>query len=868
MPVTQREVALVDFRRLFEAAPAPYLVLDPQLVIVAANAAYLNVTSTRREEIVGRCLFEVFPDNPLDAGATGVANLGASLARVLDTGAPDTMPVQKYDIPAPDQPGKFEERFWSPVNTPVLDHGGKVAYIIHRVEDLTEFMHTEQADPKRALTNKRIEAHTQLLRTELFHRAQELHRLNERLRLLNNQLEWVLDTVGEGFVAFDQEWRISYVNTQAARQMHAKTQDLVGRDFFTVYSAILGTVLEKELRAAVHDRRTFTFDYFTQQTQRWTENRVYPSLEGSVLLSTDVSSRRESERALQETQARLHMAVQAAHLGFWELDFQDGNVYFSPECKQQLGYQDGEWPDELAAWRSRIHPDDQGQVDLCLEKFSTSARTRELEYRLRHRDGSYRWIHARLVPNLDQRGTIARLIVTHLDVTERKQASEKLRRSAQHDHLTGLPNRALIYEYGEHLIAQAKRDDGKLAILFIDIDRFKPVNDLHGHRVGDQLLARIAQRLRDSVPPEDFVGRLAGDEFVVVLPGPADEDDAARTARHVLELLARPYRIGNYELHISSSIGVSLYPRDGESVDSLIQAADTAMYQVKDQGRNNYQFFRQEVSRKVNHALQIEVRLRGSLERQEFELHYQPILDTRSGDVLSVEALLRWCPDSGASAEPEVFVPIAETSGLIEPLGHWVLQEACRQHMAWISQGLPPIPVAINVSAAQLRKKGFYDDVRRVIGRTSIAPHNVLIEVTESAVMKDTAATARILERFKTLGLKIALDDFGTGYSSLSHLAQLPIDKLKLDKSFTQNVHSKQSGAIVDAVIALGRTLKLEVVAEGVESEETFLWMVERGCAQVQGFHLCRPIPGADFGRWYWRHRRRINGSSDRGNLA
>lgn len=444
-----------------------------------------------------------------------------------------------------------------------------------------------------------------------------------------------------------------------------------------------------------------------------------------------------------------------------------------------------------------------------------------------------------------------------LDVTEQKYAEQMALHAAQHDPLTGLPNRSIVYEFGSKLINSAIRHRKCLAVLFFDLDRFKPINDTYGHQVGDKMLREVAERLRSSLRSGDVVGRIGGDEFVAILDDVRSESDVALAARNLLNVLRKPYHVDAFELRTSPSIGISLCPHDGTEIDVLIRHADAAMYQAKANGRNTYQFFTSDISDNTKRIFALEQRLRQSIFQNEFELWYQPIVDTHTRRLASVEALLRWRQQNNEIILPGDFISAAETSGLINQLGQWVIRSACEQHQLWRKEGLPSIRIAVNVSPVQFRSKSFQTDVALALADSGINPACVELEVTESTVMSQVENAVGTLDNLKKLGVKIALDDFGTGYSSLSHLSYLPIDKLKVDQSFIQNIDTDaRSLAIAETVIALGKKLNVEVVAEGIESEKALRLLTERECDLGQGYLIGRPMTAEDFIAWYYLHYR------------
>lgn len=445
------------------------------------------------------------------------------------------------------------------------------------------------------------------------------------------------------------------------------------------------------------------------------------------------------------------------------------------------------------------------------------------------------------------------MFATSRDISERKLHEQRVRDASLHDWLTGLPNRALVFEYGGHLLAAARRGHGRGALLFIDLDRFKPINDLYGHETGDRVLQEVGRRLRQCTRTEDLVGRIGGDEFVILLPHlDASRHRAAIVAQHVVDSISRPFQVDARELSISPSIGISYFPEHAEDVDALIHAADLAMYQAKQSGRANFQFYTPELERRADESVSIEARLRHALRHDGLKLHYQPVIDIRSGRLIGAEALVRLV-DHGEDGEmpgPAIFIPVAESTGLIAELGAWVAMAACCQYRAWLAQGLK-IRIAINVSPLQFRQRTFAEKLRGIIADTRMDPDDLEIELTESAVMESVDDAVAILNRIKSLGVKVALDDFGTGYSSLSSLSNLPLDKLKVDQSFVRRIgRDKASRAVTEAIITLGRSLNLDVVGEGIESEETLRYLDEHGCNLAQGYWFSAPLSAQEFAAW------------------
>lgn len=422
-------------------------------------------------------------------------------------------------------------------------------------------------------------------------------------------------------------------------------------------------------------------------------------------------------------------------------------------------------------------------------------------------------------------------------------AKTKLHHLAHHDVLTGLPNRMLMQDRLSQAIELACRQARRFAVLFMDLDRFKQINDSLGHAVGDKLLQSVAQRLAGCVRHSDTISRQGGDEFVVLLSNIMHAEDAALIAQNMLAALSVPHLIDRHELHVSVSIGIGIYPDHGRDAEILLKSADIAMYHAKESGRNNYKFFETEMSARAVQRHSIEASLRHALERQEFLLHFQPKIDLHTNVIVGVEALIRWQHPQWGLVPPLQFVPIAEDCGLILPIGRWVLREACRQAQAWRQAGLPPITVAVNTSALEFSAQDFLENIRATLEETNLEPRYLELELTESVLMQDAEFTDSVLHALTDLGIKLVIDDFGTGYSSLSYLRQFPIDTLKIDQSFVRRMTTNpDDAAIVSAVIGLGKSLKLRLIAEGVETPEQHAFLLTQNCDEGQGYYFGRPV--------------------------
>ncbi|RZI40215.1 EAL domain-containing protein [Herbaspirillum sp. HC18] len=573
-----------------------------------------------------------------------------------------------------------------------------------------------------------------------------------------------------------------------------------------------------------------------------------------ICVVKDIDDAKRAEAELVRHKQRLELAIASTGLGLFDYYPQTGLCEWSVESKRHFGLSPGAFVDQ-SVFLQGLHPDDREHVEHALEQamkrvagghFSIEHRTIGIE------DGLERWVEVRGQVLFDEHDQPVRCIGTALDISEKKRTDERVRQAALHDPLTGLPNRGLLFEYARHVFGHAQRARRHSAVLFVDLDRFKPINDNHGHEVGDKILKEVARRLEQSTRSEDIVFRLGGDEFLILLPEVEDDTNAGDVARHMSHSVTQPYLIDGLELALSPSVGISIYPRDGTDIDTLINHADAAMYHAKQEGRNNIRFYSEELAARSQIQSKIEDRLTEALNDDAFRLHYQPVIDMQSSRIVGVEALIRWPHED---LGPDLFVPVAEATGHIARIGEWVIGEACRQHKRWRNIGLPAIPIAVNVSAVQFRNNDFANQFARTLEDFAVSTTAFQVEVTETALMENLDRAIELLARLQAMGIQIALDDFGTGYSSLNYLSRLPINKIKVDKSFIQRIEfDMTSRAITEAVIALGRSLKLDVVAEGIESEETLSYLRDHGCNQAQGYHLCKPVPADVFESWYMNY--------------
>jgi diguanylate cyclase (GGDEF)-like protein/PAS domain S-box-containing protein len=558
---------------------------------------------------------------------------------------------------------------------------------------------------------------------------------------------------------------------------------------------------------------------------------------------------------LQASKERYALAAAAANDGLWDWDLVADTLYYAPRWKAMLGLREDEVGNRSSEWFERVHLEDRDELQAKLAAhLAGSSDQFECEYRARHSDGQYRWMLCRGLAVRNDSGKAIRLAGSQTDINDRRLAEAQLRHDALHDTLTGLANRALFLDRLNQCVQRARRQpQHRFAVLFVDLDRFKLINDTFGHGVGDELLVGIAKRLVGSVRSVDSVvgptrhnsvARLGGDEFVLLLDGLRTDADALRVAERLKSALSEPFVIGGKELFASMSIGIALGRPDYDKPEDIMRDADTALYQAKAQGRNCYQVFDSTMHASAMSRWWLENELRRAIERRELSLNYQPIFDVATGALKEFEALLRWKHSERGFISPAEFIPIAEDTGLIMSLGEWVIEEAARQLRTWDEQGLAPasLSIAVNVSGKQFANPNLVDDVVALLLKVGVDPSRIKLEVTESALM-EKGLTAHVLERLKGHNLKLHLDDFGTGYSSLSYLHRIPVEALKIDRTFINEMaRDHVSASIVQSIVSLARVLDIQVIAEGVETRAQLETLRQLECDSAQGYFLARPL--------------------------
>ena len=570
------------------------------------------------------------------------------------------------------------------------------------------------------------------------------------------------------------------------------------------------------------------------------------ALKSTITMALDKHQR---IRKLRESEERYELAVRAANDGIWDWNLKTNGIYFSEIWKEMLGYREDEIGTDVNEWFKRIHPDDQQQVQADLVTHIRDSTPRfECEYRIQHANGTYLWVLSRGTAMRESNGSAYRLAGSQSDITARKLAEERLAHDAVHDALTGLPNRILFIDRLQNRLDRTKRNpDDLFAVMFIDLDRFKVVNDSLGHAFGDQLLIASGWRLQQCLRPQDTVSRLSGDEFAVLLDVVNNSIDIAGVAERIRAQLITTTLLGVVERSPTASIGIVMFNNNYTAAEDLLRDADLAMYHAKRLGGNQYQFFDDTMHTSAVELLHLEGELKHAVARKEWLVHYQPIISITSGKPVGAEALIRWLHPQRGILAPHEFIQAAEDTGLIVPIGEYVLLTACKQAKAWRDAGYSRFWVSVNISARQFRNEDLVEMIARILEETGLSSDGLRLEITERVAVQNTEYTIKTMNQLDAMGVYTSLDDFGTGYSSLSYLKQFPLRVLKLDQSFIQDIqHNPKNEALIKAIIGMARSLGLEVVGEGVEKIEQLQFLRTELCDQAQGFLLSRPIPAED----------------------
>ena len=658
----------------------------------------------------------------------------------------------------------------------------------------------------------------------------------------------------------DQHWTMELISQGCYRLTGYQPDELLMNksiSYETITDPEDRTLVRDTINEALGAQRPFDIEYRIRHADgeiRWVWERgvgVKDSL-GNLLgiegIIQDITDRKQAFQALREAERRYRSLFDNAIEGIFRTTPEGQYLDANPALARIYGYETvADLARSLCDIRAQLYVDPERRTEF-MRIIKARGLISGFESQVYRKDGQIIWISENARAVTDEHGVVQHYEGTVEDITERKLYEKRIEQQANYDTLTGLANRSLLNDRLQQSIMTAALYGTRLAVIFVDLDRFKYINDSLGHHVGDQLLCEMSRRLSSCVREGDTVSRLGGDEFVLLLNGLGDVDAVASLMERLLDEITLPWITQSGQFDVTSSIGIALYPDDGSDAQTLLKHADSAMYRAKELGRNNFQFFTEELNAMMTERLELETGLRRALERNQFCLYYQPRVDIRTGAITGAEALLRWRASDQEMMQPGKFIPVAEETGLIVPIGEWALREACQQNLAWQQAGLSPLVVAVNVSLRQFQRDDFLQTVSSVLQQTGLAAAALELEVTESSVMHNAERLIDMLSNIRALGVHISVDDFGTGYSSLSYLKRFPVDRLKIDRSFVQDILvDKDSEAIVRTIIALGHNLGLKLVAEGVESAEQVAYLLANGCDELQGFYYGRPMPAHEF---------------------
>jgi diguanylate cyclase (GGDEF)-like protein/PAS domain S-box-containing protein len=807
-----REPHRIEFdlvREAFDRSAVGLVVITPDGIFRQVNRAFCGIMGYSREELEGQSFrrFTHPDDIARDEEHLGLIRSGAEPPRAVD----------KRFV------RKDGSDVWVRRDAAVMrDPSGEVRYIVGAFVDLTE-----QRGKDRALQ----------------HAASELERHLHFTRAL-------LDAIPNPVYFKDREGRYQAYNRAWAELVGSGT-DWIGKAAVDVQDPELAALHQERDRTLLERPSSTTYEAIVQNALGESRQMLYNKVSfvdqrgevaGLIGVITDVTYYKETERALEASEARFRVLTESS-LDLISVMAEDGTIlYQSAVLRNLVGYDPGETIGRSVY--DLVHRDDADLVRTALRRIvETHQPSAPIEFRLRHRDGAWRTFES-LGTNCLSNPHIRGIVFNSRDVTDRKVIQQRIQHLAYHDNLTGLPNRSLLQDRLAHSIARAERSGRKVGVLFIDLDNFKNINDTLGHDVGDELLRQVSRRLTECVRLEDTIARQGGDEFIVLLDSLDDGRGASVVAQKILNTLRQPFQLGATEQHVSGSVGIALYPEDGRDPQTLMKSADTAMFHGKSLGKNTYQYFTAQMNIAVKRRMTLESALRRAVMQKDFMLHYQPQINLETGEIIAVEALVRWKTEDSGTVMPGDFIPLAEETGLINEIGEWVLREGCRQAREWQDMGLSKTRrVAINLSARQFGDRAFLDMVARVLADTRLDPSCLELEITESQVMRQTEGMITLLNSLAEMGVNLAIDDFGTGYSSLSYLKRLPIQKLKIDQSFIRDITlDPNDAAIVVAIINMAKSLELETIAEGVETEGQLALLRTKGCRTGQGFYFSAPL--------------------------
>ncbi|HET6264442.1 MAG TPA: EAL domain-containing protein [Usitatibacter sp.] len=804
MSAVANETARAEFdlaREAFDRTAVGLVVITPEGIFRTVNRAFCTILGYPADELEGQS-FKRFthPDDIVR---------DEELLHEIRSGADPQGAVDKRFL------RKGGGEVWVRRSaTVVRDAGGQPRFVVGAFVDLTEQRSAQSAIEQQVhFTRALLDA---IPNPVYFKDLQGRYGVYNRAfdELFGGGRNWIGRTVQDMF------------GDDAAREHQDRDRPLLERPASTTYEMLVPTA-SGETRQMLYNKVSFV-------DQRG-------EVAGLIGVITDVTRYKETERALEASEARFRVLTESSLDLISVVDADLRILYQSPALRHLLGYEPADTVGRNVS--ELIHQDDMEHVRAALRRIIEARQSIEpVEFRIRHRDGMWRTFES-LGTNCLSNPHIHGVVFNSRDVTDRKVIQQRIQHLAYHDNLTGLPNRSLLQDRLAHSIARAERSNRKVAVLFIDLDNFKNINDTLGHDVGDELLRQVSRKLSECVRLEDTIARQGGDEFIVLLDSLEDGRGASIVAQKILNSLRQPFVLSGTEQHVSGSVGIALYPEDGRDAQTLMKNADTAMFHGKGLGKNTYQYFTAQMNIAVKRRMTLESALRRAVMQKDFVLNYQPQINLETGEIIAVEALVRWKTEDSGTVMPGDFIPLAEETGLINEIGEWVLREGCRQAKEWQSMGLTQRRMAINLSARQFSDRGFLDMVTRVLAETGLEPECLELEITESQVMRQTEGMIMLLNKLSEMGVQLAIDDFGTGYSSLSYLKRLPIQKLKIDQSFVRDITvDPNDTAIVVAIINMARSLDLETIAEGVETAGQLALLRSKGCRVGQGFYFSAPV--------------------------
>ena len=696
--------------------------------------------------------------------------------------------------------------------------------------------------------DRELRAHRGQLEKEVASRTGELVAANARLKLQAAALEAAANSIA----ITDLEGMIVWTNPAFSALSGYSAEEVLGGNFLLQHSGEHDTLLHRQIWRTIASGETWRGEI----TNSRKDHRLYVgemtitpvSLNANgishfVAINQDITARKQAEESLRHAEEKYRAIFEDAVVGIFQFSAEGRPLSINRALAHTYGYDS---PEQLLAEVSNVASQlfvDPGQMRELLRVLDEKGVVGGAEMQIYCRDRTRKWVLANMRAVRDARGNVELLEGTVEDITDRKLAEERVEFLAYYDALTELPNRTLLRDRLAQALAGAARRKNKLALLFLDLDRFKVINDSLGHSFGDLLLQKVAERLQEQAREQDTVARIGGDEFLVVLSSINEPADAGVAAERIQKVLATEFAIQDRSFSVSCSVGISIFPEHGSDGESLIKNADAALYCAKESGRNTFRFFTDDMNAQVMERLTLENGLRQALEQKEFFLLYQPQMEISTGRIIGVEALIRWQHAELGLIPPDKFIPVAENCGLIMPIGEWVLKTACKQARKWQDDGLLAVPVAVNVSAVQFRPEGFCGLIAAVLEESGLAPEYLELELTETLLLSNADMMFLVLQDLKSMGLKLAIDDFGTGYSSLSYLRQFPVGKLKIDRSFIRDVAvNPDSASIATAIISMAKGLNLKVIAEGVEDEAQMSFLRAHQCDEIQGYFFSKPL--------------------------